>query len=69
MKQGHGFSKKRKEEEKNHQEYFGLCIVFVSLCREVKIMVKNKKSLPHVRNKFDFGFHWTVSKTENCPQC
>lgn len=48
-----GFSKKK-------SEYFELCIVFVSSCRDVKFMVKNKVSLPHVRNQFDVDFHWTV---------
>lgn len=51
-----GFSKKKK----NHSEYFELCIVFVSSCRDVKFMVKSKESLPHVRNQFDVDFHWAV---------
>lgn len=51
-----GFSKKKK----NHSEYFELCIVFVSSCRDVKFMVKNKKLLPRVRNQFDVDFDRTV---------
>lgn len=47
-----GFSKKKK----SHSEYFELCIVFVSSCRDMKFMVKNKKSFPRVRNQFHVDF-------------
>lgn len=58
MKQVYGFNKK----EKKILRIFLTSSIFLSSCREVKFMVKNKKSLPHVRNTFDFGFQPTVSK-------
>lgn len=58
MKQVYGFNKKKKKSLR----IFLTSSVFISSCREVKLVVKNKKSLPHVRNTFDFGFQPTVSK-------